>query len=270
MTTQRESQIVQRFVAAAQLAAGRAALAEDADLGELFRALSAQIPDRLTPSAQRAVRDVLAQVACRLQTLVPSEEAARQLPVLVLSMLRAETAAELRVAFSEYLQARNAPLRRIGTAARTGDARVRRALEYIERRSSSAALTLGDVAAAVGLSKWHMDRLLRRHTGRCFKAHVREARLNAAGGLLLTTVKSVKEIAMSVGYSHATDFNRQFKRVFASTPTEWRRLRSVEAAGAVWLRTPADTGAGRARPASEPPRREAASTDRAEGRGPSR
>jgi AraC family mar-sox-rob regulon transcriptional activator len=98
-------------------------------------------------------------------------------------------------------------------------------LKYIERRSSSAALTLADVASEVGLSRWHVDRLLRRHTGRCFKAHVREARLNSAGGLLLTTVLSVKEIATRVGYSHATDLNRQFKRAFSSTPTEWRRER---------------------------------------------
>jgi AraC-like DNA-binding protein len=146
--------------------------------------------------------------------------------ILMLSMLRADTAAELRIAFSDYLRARSTSALRMVIAARSPDARVRQALEYIEHHSASAALTLGDVAAAVGLSKWHVDRLLRRHPGRCFKAHVREARLNAAGGLLTTTVMSVKEIATSVGYSHATDFNRQFKRAFASTPTEWRRARA--------------------------------------------
>jgi AraC-like DNA-binding protein len=229
--TQRESQIVQRFVAAAQVAAGRAALLESGDPADLFRALNAQIPDRLTSSAQRVVRDVMAQLACRLQTIAPSDEAARQLPILMLAMLRAETAAELRAAFSDYLRARNTSTARMTIVPRSADARVRHALEYIELHSRSTALTLGDVAAAVGLSKWHVDRLLRRHTGRCFKAHVREARLNAAGGLLMTTVMSVKEIATSVGYSHATDFNRQFKRVFASTPTEWRRVRVAGEAG---------------------------------------
>jgi AraC-like DNA-binding protein len=223
VSIQRESQIVQRFVAAAQVVAGRATFAADGDLTELCGALSAQIPDRLAPPAQRVVRDVVAQMACRLQALVPSDEAARRLPILMLGMLRADTAAELRIAFSDYLRARSTSGLRVGNVARSADARVRYALEYIEQHAYSAALTLADVAAAVGLSKWHVDRLMRRHTGRCFKAHVREARLDAAAGLLMTTVMSVKEIATSVGYSHATDFNRQFKRAFASTPTEWRR-----------------------------------------------
>jgi AraC family transcriptional regulator len=108
---------------------------------------------------------------------------------------------------------------------RERDPRVPRALEYISARASLGSLTLGDVAGAVGLSTWHLARLLRRHTGLTFKAHVRETRLNAAGGLLMATGLSVKEIATQVGYAHPTDFNRQFKRVFSSTPAAWRRLR---------------------------------------------
>lgn len=225
MTTEREAEIVQRFMAAAQVAAGRAAFGDAGDLLEVFRGLTAQIPDDLGSSAHRVVRDVMAQMVCRLETLVPADDAARQLPALMLAMLRAETADELRSASSEYLRAWHGAVPKKDTAARAADARVRHALRFIGQRSSSATLTLEEVAAAVGLSKWHLERLLRRHTGRCFKAHVRDARLEAAGGLLTTTAMSVKEIAATVGYSHATDFNRQFKRAFASTPTAWRRSR---------------------------------------------
>jgi AraC-like DNA-binding protein len=221
MPTRRESQAVQQFVAAAQVLAGRAG---QEDVGELCRALTAQIPESLNPPAQRVVRDIVAQLACRLQTVAPHREAARQLPYTVLAMLTAETAGELRTAFLDYLRIRTTgPRRTVDT--REQDPRVGHALEYISHRATSSALTLDDVAVAVGLSKWHLERLLRRHTGLCFKAHVRETRLNAAGGLLMATGLSVKEIATKVGYAHATDFNRQFKRVFSSTPTAWRRLR---------------------------------------------
>jgi AraC-like DNA-binding protein len=219
--TRRESQAVQQFAAAAQVLAGRAA---QEDVGELCRALTAQIPENLNAPAQRVVRDILAQLACRLQTVAPHHEAARHLPHAVIAMLRAETAGELRTAFLDYLRIRTTGPRR-GVDTRERDERVAHALAYISQHASSASLTLDDVAGEVGLSKWHLERLLRRHTGRTFTAHVRDARLNAAGGLLMATGLSIKEIATKVGYAHTTDFNRQFKRAFASTPTAWRRLR---------------------------------------------
>jgi AraC-like DNA-binding protein len=224
--SRRESQAVQEFAAAAQVLAGQAA---EADTGELCRALAAQIPEGLNPPAQRVVREILAQLACRLQTVAPQADAGRQLPHAVLAILRAETAGTLRTAFLDYLRVRSARARG-GVDTRDRDPRVARAVEYISQRASLASLTLGDVASDVRLSKWHLARLLRRHTGLSFKAHVRDARLNAAGGLLMATGLSVKEIAMKAGYAHATDFNRQFKRVFASTPTAWRRQRMSLAA----------------------------------------
>ena len=224
MATRRESETIQKFVAGVQVLAGRASLREAAEAGDVCRELTGLIPERLQPSSLRVVREIVAQIACRLQIGATSDEMSRRLPELLLAMLRAETSGELRKAFSAYVLVRDTqPGQNRHTAP--ADPRVVSALKYIERRSSSAALTLADVASEVGLSRWHVDRLLRRHTGRCFKAHVREARLNSAGGLLLTTVLSVKEIATRVGYSHATDFNRQFKRAFSSTPTEWRRVR---------------------------------------------
>ena len=224
MATRGESEKVQKFVAAVQVLAGRATLGEVVDAGEVCRDLTALIPERLQPPALRVVREIVAQIACRLQIGATSDEMSRQLPELLLAMLRAESSGELRKAFSAYLLVRGTRPRRDRQPG-PSDPRVVSALKYIQDRSSSTALTLADVASEVGLSRWHVDRLLRRHTGRCFKAHVREARLNSAGGLLLTTGLSVKEIAARVGYSHATDFNRQFKRAFSSTPTEWRRVR---------------------------------------------
>jgi AraC-like DNA-binding protein len=78
------------------------------------------------------------------------------------------------------------------------------------------------VASTVRLSKWHLDRLLRRATGRCFVAHLNEARLCAACSLLPTDSLSAKEVAAKVGYGSLTAMDRQFKRSFASTPTKWR------------------------------------------------
>ena len=39
----------------------------------------------------------------------------------------------------------------------------------------------------------------------------------------------VKEIAFEVGYRHANELSRHFKRVYGSTPSSWRRAtRNVE------------------------------------------
>jgi AraC-like DNA-binding protein len=100
------------------------------------------------------------------------------------------------------------------------------ALDYIHGHHADSLLTLGCVADAVRLSKWHLARLLRQHTGRCFLAHLHDARLRAAKSLLVDPTLTVKEVARAVGYSSAGALDRQFRRHLAITPSEWRSRQS--------------------------------------------
>ena len=102
------------------------------------------------------------------------------------------------------------------------EARVERALLFVEQHYHRPDLMLGDVARHVGTSRFHLTRALRKHTGRRFLDHVHGARIAAAEHLLVTTTLSVKEIAANVGYNDSTQLCRHFRRVRETSPGAFR------------------------------------------------
>jgi AraC-like DNA-binding protein len=81
------------------------------------------------------------------------------------------------------------------------------------------------VARHVRLSRWHLTRLLVRYLGKPYREVVRRARMREAERLLCDDALSMKEVAASLGYPHATELDRVFKQHFGVTPTEWRMRR---------------------------------------------
>ena len=106
------------------------------------------------------------------------------------------------------------------------DARLRRAFTFIRRGYRSRELSLQRTANVAGVSSWHLTRLLRKATGATFTAHVRLARVEAAGRLLLSTSLSIKEIASRLGYADSSELDHDFHRVRDVSPTAYRRARS--------------------------------------------
>ncbi|MGH9353987.1 MAG: helix-turn-helix transcriptional regulator [Terriglobia bacterium] len=84
-------------------------------------------------------------------------------------------------------------------------------------------LTVAALAAAFGLSRWHFEALFRKETSLTFKARLIQVRLREASRLLQNTPLSIKEIGFSVGYRHAPNFSRDFKRCFGESPSQYRR-----------------------------------------------
>jgi transcriptional regulator GlxA family with amidase domain len=103
------------------------------------------------------------------------------------------------------------------------DGRVERALQIIDARYREPRLTISEVAAQTRLSRWHVSRLLKRHTGRGFVAHILHRRVDAAKQLLIDTSLSVKEIAAAVGFGNPCQFSRQFKQLCGIPPVTFRR-----------------------------------------------
>jgi AraC-like DNA-binding protein len=101
--------------------------------------------------------------------------------------------------------------------------RVERSLAYIASHSSRCDLTLEEVARQVNVSKWHLERLLKWHTGLTFRAAVRRERLNNARLLLESSMLTIKEIAHKVGFRYPSELDRDFKKVFGMSPRDWRR-----------------------------------------------
>jgi AraC-like DNA-binding protein len=135
-------------------------------------------------------------------------------------------------------------------AARTGDARalsghVERALTLVQRQPMSAehdvlplwrrkrilhyidahltdTLRIAELAQEVGLSASHLSRVFKGHFGLSLGAYVRRQRMARARQMMLTTSKSLAEIALECGLADQAHFTRAFRCLVGETPGRWR------------------------------------------------
>ncbi|EFM18341.1 transcriptional regulator, AraC family [Pantoea sp. aB] len=84
------------------------------------------------------------------------------------------------------------------------------------------SLSIDEVAAKSGYSKWHLQRMFRSVTKQTLGGYIRERRLTLAAEALSQTQRPVFDIAMQYGYDSQQTFSRVFRRQFAQTPTAYR------------------------------------------------
>lgn len=84
-------------------------------------------------------------------------------------------------------------------------------------------LSLDDVAARSGYSKWHLQRKFKETTGRVLGAYIRARRLSHAAMALRLTSKSIADIARQYHFESQQTFTRAFKQQFQQTPAFYRR-----------------------------------------------
>jgi AraC-like DNA-binding protein len=111
---------------------------------------------------------------------------------------------------------------RMATDGTGVDKRVQTALTFI-KNNCQRSVRIDDVAATVGLSRWHFERLTKRDTGTSPRGHLVAARMERAGALLRERHLSIKELAFRVGYGNANAFTRDFRRSYGTPPRTWRR-----------------------------------------------
>ena len=188
----------------------QSSIERDAQLQSLLSVL----PEDLTSAEQTIVVALLVGLLAALMR-----------PRLVAHLLTGEIERKrLRRRFLRLARASDPTLAR---PAREDHTSVRAALRLIQRSFADTTMNLERVAGHARLSKWHLSRLLRRHTGRSFSEHVRLLRIGRAEHLLHETTFSVKEIAAAVGYNSTNEFDRNFKLVRSITPTAYRQHRGV-------------------------------------------
>lgn len=83
--------------------------------------------------------------------------------------------------------------------------------------------TSADLASRVHLSRFHLDRVVARVAGEPPARFRRRILLERAAYRLLTTQRSVLEVAVEAGYSSHEAFTRAFARAYGTSPTQWRR-----------------------------------------------
>jgi AraC family transcriptional regulator len=107
---------------------------------------------------------------------------------------------------------------------RDAEARVTRTVRTIDRHPD-AALTLGNLARAAGLSPYHFLRTFERLTGVTPHQYVLRARLREAAVRLAGEADKVLDIALDCGFGDVSNFNRAFRTEFGVSPRVYRGVR---------------------------------------------
>ena len=95
--------------------------------------------------------------------------------------------------------------------------------EAVEARLSDSDLSVDDLAADMNLSRVQLYRKVKAVTGSSPVELLRTARLNRAYQLLLTTDKSVSEVAYTVGFTAPSYFTKCFKEEYGMVPGDVRK-----------------------------------------------
>jgi transcriptional regulator GlxA family with amidase domain len=100
------------------------------------------------------------------------------------------------------------------------DGRLRKMLHMIEAHPSRK---IHDLALECNLSGSRLQHLFKQRTGLGLGQLLAERRMRQATDLLVQTNMSIKEIASTLGYEHASSFTRAFERRFRQAPSCYRQ-----------------------------------------------
>jgi transcriptional regulator GlxA family with amidase domain len=115
------------------------------------------------------------------------------------------------------------PVARAGGTTDSLPATIREAIRLFETHVEDP-LRIPDVAAAVGLSGRHFERMFKRETGQSPLRYYHHLRLMKARQRVLYSNDSFREIAASVGYMTSSPMIRHYTEFFGVSPRDERRL----------------------------------------------
>lgn len=90
------------------------------------------------------------------------------------------------------------------------------------------ALTLTDVARAVGLSPQAFSRFFHKFMGMPFVEYVASLRISLACRYLLETDRTIASICYLCGFNNLSNFNRHFLRYKNMTPKEFKSRGAID------------------------------------------
>ncbi len=83
-------------------------------------------------------------------------------------------------------------------------------------------VSLSKIALELGYSLTYISIIFKKETGLSFRDYLTEVRMEKSKEMILTTDKTISEIASLVGYEDDTFFYKSFKRYFGVTPREFK------------------------------------------------
>ena len=99
--------------------------------------------------------------------------------------------------------------------------RIEKVMEFIHS-SFDKQITLGEAARIASMTESAFSRFFKLRTGMTFIDCVTEVRLGHASRMLISTTKTIAEIAYSCGFNNISNFNRTFRKRKGCTPRELR------------------------------------------------
>jgi AraC family transcriptional regulator len=109
-----------------------------------------------------------------------------------------------------------------GDACRLSEREMRLLEDYVDAHLHHS-ITLEDLAQALGMGVWTLNRHLRRTQNASAYAFVVERRIRRAKELLGLGDLSLKEIAATVGFSDQAHMTRMFRAKLGMTPGQYRK-----------------------------------------------
>lgn len=98
-----------------------------------------------------------------------------------------------------------------------------RAFSYINNNYNQK-ISLDDISSLFHYSPEYFSRLWKKYTGVTFHKYLNEYRINKATLLLKETDLTISEICFKTGFESIKTFNRVFKTVIGSSPSEYRQV----------------------------------------------
>ena len=99
--------------------------------------------------------------------------------------------------------------------------RIEKVMEYINSRFEKQ-ISLEEAAKIASMTESAFSRFFKLRTGMTFIDCLTEVRLGHASRMLISTTKTIAEIAYSCGFNNISNFNRIFKKKKGCTPRELR------------------------------------------------
>lgn len=85
-------------------------------------------------------------------------------------------------------------------------------------------LSIEDVAARAGYSKWHLQRVFVQMKGENIAAYIRDRKLSLAANDLVKSHDKILDISFRYGFDSQQSFTRSFSRKYRIPPQKYRRL----------------------------------------------
>ena len=105
-----------------------------------------------------------------------------------------------------------------------------RATREISAAHGEAGFGMPDLARRLGVSRWHLARVLTKVTGHDIRWHITQARVQHAERLLTDPRLSIKQVAVAAGFRSTSELDRQFHRAHGTRPSAYRASKIADCA----------------------------------------